>query len=138
MKDGTFIATHSVNLCCSGFENDTDLKREFLSPRFIGLLGLPFNTVDGIHLAQKLDAQPWHLSSEASVLGFLSPSEEYGFALALRHPGFIVANKHGKRFVNQTKLESHRDHSNTTQIDPETVKYKHESMCLIFDEDNIQ
>jgi hypothetical protein len=111
MKDGTFIVSSAVIMCCGGFENDTELKRDIFGPRHIGLLGSPSNTGDGIRLAQKIGADLWHLNAEASVLGFLPPNQQCSFAVALRHPGCIIVNKHGKRFINEATLECHGGHS---------------------------
>ncbi|KAJ9628632.1 hypothetical protein H2203_002534 [Taxawa tesnikishii (nom. ined.)] len=138
LDDGTTITCVALIMSCGGFENNVDLKRDLLGPRSIGLLGSPNNTGDGIRLARKLGAEIWHHSAEASVLGFLPPEAKDGFALALRHPGFIFVNKEGRRFINETTLESHRGHSDTAALDPESGKYANDPIWLIMDDENIK
>lgn len=138
LKDGTTITSHSVIMALGGFENNPALKRDLLGPRTIGLLGSPANTGDGLRLARKAGAEIWHHSAEASVLGFLPPGSLCGFALALRRPGFIFVNKRGRRFINEARLESHRGHSDTAALDPESGKYANDPIWLIMDEENVE
>lgn len=138
LRTGNKITARAVIMACGGFENNREIKRDLLGPRRIGLLGSPNNAGDGVRLARKIGAELWHHTAEASVLGFLPPGETCGFALALRQPGFIIVNRDGKRFVNETKLESHRGHSDTADIDPERGTYKNDPMWLVMDSANIE
>jgi succinate dehydrogenase/fumarate reductase flavoprotein subunit len=137
LNDGTSISAPTLIVACGGFEANNGLKRDLLGPRRIGLLGSPANTGDGVRLAEKVGARIWHHAAEASVLGFLPPDTDTGFALALRHPGFIFVNRHGERFINECKLESHRGHSDTAVLDHETGTYVHDPIWLIMDEENM-
>lgn len=138
LDNGQSITASAVIMACGGFENNLDLKRDLLGPRKIGLLGSPNNMGDGMRLARKVGAELWHHSAEASVLGFLPPGDECGFALALRDPGFIFVNRNGKRFMNEAKLESHRGHSDTAAVDPESGTFANDPMWLIMDHRNMQ
>ena len=138
LRSGETVTARAVVMACGGFENNEDMKRDLLGPRRIGLLGSPNNVGDGIRLARKVGAEIWHQPAEASVLGFVPPGDMCGFALALRQPGFIIVNREGKRFFNETKLESHRGHSDTAAIDPELGTYKNDPMWLIMDSANIE
>lgn len=138
LKTGERITAKAVIMACGGFENNEGMKRVFLGPRRIGLLGSPNNAGDSVRLARKVGAELWHLTAEASVLGFVPPGETCGFALALRQPGFIIVNRDGRRFFNETKLESHRGHSDTAAVDPELGTYKNDPMWLIMDSANIE
>jgi succinate dehydrogenase/fumarate reductase flavoprotein subunit len=138
LKTGEKITARAVVMACGGFEDNAEMKQDLLGPRRIGLLGSPNNVGDGVRLARKVGAELWHHTAEASVLGFVPPGETCGFALALRQPGFIFVNRDGKRFFNETKLESHRGHSDTAAIDPELGTYKNDPMWLVMDSANIE
>ncbi|RKU41711.1 hypothetical protein DL546_003243 [Coniochaeta pulveracea] len=101
-------------------------------------MGSPKNIGDGIRLARNVGAELWYHTAEASVLGFLPPRETCGFALALRQPGYIIVNRDTQRFFNETKLESHRGHSDTAHVDPELGTYSNDPMWLILDSANIE
>ncbi|KAK5120842.1 hypothetical protein LTR85_005909 [Meristemomyces frigidus] len=138
LDNGTDISASAVVMACGGFEADTGLKRDLLGPRRIGLLGSPANQGDGLRLAAKAGAKTWHQSAEASVLGFLPPGDDTGFALALSHPSFIFVNQKAQRFINEAKLESHRGHSDTAALDHESGKYANDPIWLIMDGANIE
>ncbi|KAF2104485.1 fumarate reductase/succinate dehydrogenase flavo protein [Rhizodiscina lignyota] len=138
LDNGDRISARAVIMACGGFEDDAELKRDSLGPRDIGLLGSAVNTGDNIRLAQYVGTSLWHMTAEASVLGFQPPDSKFGFGLALRHPNFIFVDKRGKRFINETRLESHRGHSDTAALDGESGKYVHDPMWLVTDAVNVE
>lgn len=133
LRTGDKITARAVIMACGGFENNREIKQDLLGHRRIGLLGSPNNVGEGVCLARKVGAELWHHTAEVSVLVFLPPGEMCGFALALSQPGFVIVNRGGERFINETKLESHRGHSDTAGIDPELGTYKNDPMWLVMD-----
>ena len=136
LENDEYIPTSAVIMACGGFENDMDLPRDLMGPREFGLLGSPHNNGDGFRLAQHVGARLWRASAEASVLGLLPPGEQCGFALGVRKPGFIYVNNVGKRFVDETKIESHRGNIETAAQNPYTGKSAHDPMWMISDKAN--
>lgn len=136
LEDEKSLSAPTVIMACGGFENDIDLRRDLMGPREFGLLGSPHNNGDGFRLAQHLGARIWHASAEATVLGLLPPGEQCGFALGIRKPRFIYVNSTGRRFVDETKIESHRGHIETAAQDPYTGKSAHDPMWMISDKEN--
>ncbi|KAK5945342.1 hypothetical protein PMZ80_002546 [Knufia obscura] len=137
LQNDEFIPAPAVIMACGGFENDIDLRRDLMGPREFGLLGTPHNNGDGFRLAQHVGARLWHASAEATVLGLLPPGEECGFALGVRKPGFIYVNRTGRRFVDETKIESHRGHIETGAQDPYSGKSAHDPIWMISDKENL-
>jgi peroxygenase len=138
LDSGVHINAKAVVIACGGFANNPELRRDTLGPRDIGLLGSCENTGDGIRLTQSIGAKLWHMSAEVSVLGFQPPESRFGFALALRHSSFIILNRHGKRFIDETHLKSHRGHLDTAALDKDSGMYEHDPMWLITDSANVE
>lgn len=135
-KEIFIFARKAAIMTCGGFENNHQMKWEYLNPKEIGFLGSPGNTGDGIKMVQKVGAQLWHMNAEASVLGFKPTEFETGFAITLRKPGFIYVDKYGNRFLDETKLEAHEAGVATSSFDTQTYSYSHLPCYLIMDEEN--
>ena len=85
--------------------------------------GTPYNTGDGILMAQKVGAGLWHMNASDSGVGaVLCPGLDYGDGhynsddvpanLSLGRAsegsqGFIAVNKHGKRFMPEDRADGH-------------------------------
>lgn len=137
LDNGEYIAASAVVLCTGGFERNVPMRRDMISPRDIGLLGAPDNAGDGVKLAQRVGAQLWHMSAEATAFGFVPEGETDGFALGLRKPGFVYVNRDGVRFVDEVLVESHRAHVETMMQDSYTGGARHDPMYLISDKKNM-
>ncbi|QDE93948.1 hypothetical protein BHS06_04140 [Myxococcus xanthus] len=138
-RDGRDIfcrARRGVVLTCGGFEYNEELKWQFLASKPIGALGSPGNTGDGIKMVQQVGAALWHMEAEASALGFRPPGYEAGFALTLRRPGFIYVDKHGRRFLDEARLEAHNAGVETAVFDLKTYDYSRLPSYLVMDQEN--
>lgn len=100
----------AVILACGGFEFNDWLKKQYLEIQPIYGVGCPGCTGDGILMSQKVGAALWHMWLIHGSYGFKFPEFRCGFripfggALNPREParvGWIVVNKHGKRFMNE-------------------------------------
>jgi succinate dehydrogenase/fumarate reductase flavoprotein subunit len=138
-KDGKLVycrARKGVVLAVGGFEYNDALKQQHLTPPTIGGLGNPSNTGDGIGIALKAGADMWHMSAEASTLGFRPPDWEAGFALTIRQPGFIYVDSQGDRFLDETRLEAHNAGVETAAFDLKTYSYSRMPSWVIMDGEN--
>jgi succinate dehydrogenase/fumarate reductase flavoprotein subunit len=111
-RDGKKIyvmAKKAVVLCTGGFENNQDMIRDYLQMPCGYPMGSPYNTGDGIRMAQAVGADLWHMDNQAgSGLGFRAP--EYGWSfggLGLRGNGVIRVAKDATRFIDETIAAKH-------------------------------
>ena len=95
-------ARKAVILACGGFENNKEMKANYLGYTWtlVQYAGTPGNTGDGIKMATRIGADLWHMNNVTGpFLSFKSP----GYAntmhgLPLSGWGYICVNKYGKRF----------------------------------------
>ncbi|MBR2835839.1 MAG: FAD-binding protein [Coriobacteriales bacterium] len=85
--------------------------------------GTPYNTGDGIKMAQKVGAQLWHMNaSDSGPAAMLCPGIDFGHgaydsdrvpanfsytSASARSAGFIYVDKHGKRFMPENRPDHH-------------------------------
>jgi succinate dehydrogenase/fumarate reductase flavoprotein subunit len=104
-SQGTTIsvkANRGVVLCTGGFANNDDMKGNYLRPAPIKSVGWPYNTGDGIKIAQSVGADLWHMNIIAAAgETFVSPGYELGW-WGMGTPGasyIWVDHRFGKRFT---------------------------------------
>ncbi|MCL1798726.1 MAG: FAD-binding protein [Eggerthellaceae bacterium] len=99
-------ARKGVLLACGGFENNQRMARDYLPDMTtVAPLGTPYNTGDGIVMAQAVGADLWHMNSLAGpYLGFRHPELEIGLAPTMVTVKHILVNGGGKRFVNEDTI----------------------------------
>jgi len=127
-------AKKGVILTCGGFENDEALKWDNLEPKPINFLGNPGNTGDGIRMVQKAGAALWHMSRQATLMGFKAPEYEAAFFISFFTPGFIYVDKYGRRF-DEAHIECHEFWRPLSYFDTERFDYPRVPFYAIFDEE---
>jgi succinate dehydrogenase/fumarate reductase flavoprotein subunit len=103
-------AKKAVALTCGGFQNNQRMFQDFLKQITGYGKGTPYNTGDGILMALEVNADMWHMASEAGPsLEFVAP-EIGGFGLA-SSPGSrgncIHVGADGTRFINEAERSRH-------------------------------
>jgi succinate dehydrogenase/fumarate reductase flavoprotein subunit len=105
--------------------------------------GTPYNTGDGIKMVSEVGAQLWHTCNlEWDGPCVKAPSEAYGISVQAGIltmagvPGnYILVNKYGRRFMNDTKSLTHTKESlELTYFDHDKVEYPNLPFYIIFDE----
>jgi len=112
-KQGTTVyikAKKAVVMTCGGFQNNKLMYQDYLKQINGYGKGTPYNTGDGIKMALEVNADLWHMASEAGpALEFVAP-EIGGFALGTS-PGSrqhcIHVGADGTRFVNEAEGTRH-------------------------------
>ena len=145
--EGRRIAVKSrkaVVLACGGYEANYEMQGYFNYPGVkIYPWGSPYNTGDGIKMATEAGASLWHMCSiEWDGPCVKTPSEQYGVSiqtsiLTVRAitGNYIVVNKYGKRFMDDSKSLTHTKESlELTYFDHEHVEYPNLPFYIIFDE----
>src|SRR4030042_4368730 len=99
-------ARKGVALCTGGFEFDEEMKANFLRPFPLKFSGWPFNTGDGIKMAQRAGADLWHMNTMVGYLNIWVP--EYKAAWLLVFGRGIWVNKYGRRYTDEgVNIKSH-------------------------------
>lgn len=134
-----------VVLACGGFENNEELKLQFLDLQPVYSVCSLGNTGDGILMAQKLGAKLWHTWHIHGSYGFKRPEHKVAFRHrfgggrdmnGVRLMPWIVVDKFGKRYMNEQPIAGQdtpwRDIS---YYDAEIQDYPRIPSYLIFDEE---
>jgi succinate dehydrogenase/fumarate reductase flavoprotein subunit len=137
-------ARRAVVLACGGYEADYEMQVYFNFPGIkIYPWGTPYNTGDGIKMVSEVGAPLWHTCNlEWDGPCVKVPSEKYGISvqagiltMAGVPSNYILVNKYGKRFMNDTKSLTHTKESlELTYFDHEKVEYPNLPFYIIFDE----
>jgi len=126
-------ARKAVIMTTGGFgANEALLKAYYPCPFYYA--GLSYAQGDGLIMAQKVGAQMWHMLGICGQLGFKTP--EYEAAFQIRNPSknFIIVDKSGKRFEDETNVKVHNAWRVASIYDPEALQYPRIPSYLIFDE----
>jgi len=147
-------AKKAVILACGGAENNEEHRANFTNRphgAFITQYGTPFNTGDGIHMAQRVGAKLWHMNKlEAHDFACALASKEIGSGVVVDAFGDksgaksgIIVNRDGKRFMNEYFYSGHNeDHriywdfefKHMPVDDYEYCDYRHVPMYWIWDD----
>lgn len=102
-------AKRGVVLATGGFEFDFEMQRQFLPGWPVYGRGTPYNTGDGIKMAQKVGAALWHMNNTLGGFGCLIVPEYAPVLINLRMParGYIFTDKFSKRFMNEVRPNRH-------------------------------
>jgi succinate dehydrogenase/fumarate reductase flavoprotein subunit len=128
-------AKKAVILTTGGFEYNDRMKETYLPCGPFYGLGNPGNTGDGIMMAQKVGAEMWHMTIPSSPLGFKTPEYPAAFTIRMYGDRFILVDKHGKRFTNETNIEIHEMWRPVSPHDSVALDYPRIPAYAIFDEE---
>ncbi|MBP3240109.1 MAG: FAD-binding protein [Oribacterium sp.] len=113
-KDGNVYnvrAKKGVILACGGFEANNRMVEDYLQLPYAIPLGSPYNTGDGITMAQVAGANLWHMSAlSGPFLEFRNPETTIPFRQlmgtlsysTMKDTSAIFVGADGTRFVNET------------------------------------
>jgi succinate dehydrogenase/fumarate reductase flavoprotein subunit len=137
-------AKKAVVLACGGYEANYEMQVYFNFPGIkIYPWGTPYNTGDGIKMVSEVGAPLWHTCNlEWDGPCVKVPSEKHGVSIMAGIctnagvPGnYVLVNKYGKRFMNDTKSLTHiKESLELTYFDHEKVEYPNLPFYIIFDE----
>jgi succinate dehydrogenase/fumarate reductase flavoprotein subunit len=120
-KDGKEInikATTGVILATGGYEFDYLAIRNSYTGWPTFSRGAPYNTGDGLKMAQKAGAALWHMNSaNAGGMAILAPGLNFGHGVynsdyvsvngSAPTGSYIWVDQYGKRFMNERRTDSH-------------------------------
>jgi succinate dehydrogenase/fumarate reductase flavoprotein subunit len=125
-------AKKGVVLCTGGFEFNEEMKANYLRPFPLKFAGWPYNTGDGIKLAQSVGADLWHMNTMVGYLNIWVP--DYKVAWLLIFGRGIWVNRYGKRYTNDGTRLNHNWWLKHTDYSIEEPGYEAIPTYLIFDE----
>ena len=104
--NGLRIRAHEgVVLCCGGFLQNEEMKRDFLGADPVCYYGNPGNTGDGVLMAQEIGAALWHMNGMAGLAAgsfTLENGSPLAVMLSFDPPGYVVTDRYGKRFADES------------------------------------
>lgn len=138
-------AQRGVVLSCGGYENNPEMFAYYNYPGlrdFIFPSGTPGNTGDGLKLACAAGAYLWHTAAlQWGSFCAKAPSKQFGVAVGTivsrrgRADSFIIVNKYGKRFMDETKRLTHNKGTlEVLNFDHGRAEYTNVPAYLVFDE----
>jgi succinate dehydrogenase/fumarate reductase flavoprotein subunit len=140
---GRVSARAGVVLACGGYEFDPELRRNYLKAEPIYFYGNPGNSGDGVRMAQAVGADLWHMNQMIGrgVGRFLDDEGvEQVFQFRLFPPGYVITDKHGRRFASeQPQAESkHAYYYHLIAYDPDAREYPRIPSYWFFDRRRIE
>ena len=112
-------ANKAVILACGGFENNNEIATNFegwshTNAASLSFWGTPYNTGDGIYMAQSVGAKLWHMNNKewtGSGIGCKAACQELGMGItvgsAVGNATTIIVNRYGRRFLNEAYYSGH-------------------------------
>ena len=128
-------ARRGVVMTCGGFENNDQLKWDYLPPKPLKFVGSPGNTGDGIRMVQKIGGDIWHMTRSSCLIGFQAREFEAAFGIFFPSDGFIYVDKYGRRYINETDIELHEFYRMFSEFDAEHVEFPRIPSWGIFNEE---
>ena len=99
-------ANKGVVLCAGGYEYNPQMVRDYIGVPNQLFFGSPYNTGDGIQMAQAAGANLWHMDVAAAPSGWAIKTPQYNANIPINNPskgGYIYVGADSKRFSNETQ-----------------------------------
>jgi succinate dehydrogenase/fumarate reductase flavoprotein subunit len=143
-------ARRAVILACGGFEANAEMKLRYWEGKPVLSASTRGNTGDGVHMAQAVGADLWHMWHFHGCYAFKHPEADFPFALRVKRlpdwnpakkdeadvkMAWIVVDRQGRRYMNESPPYCQDTaHRPMHRLDPETMSYPRNPSYLITDE----
>jgi succinate dehydrogenase/fumarate reductase flavoprotein subunit len=131
-------AKKGVIMALGGFEANRALLATYVqeSPVTIVPAGTPYNTGDGLRMVLDAGADLWHMNAvEWGLFGFKPPELPAAFWLQPNGNSWIIANKQGARFLDESTPYSHvKKPLEVFDFDEKKAVWPNHPWYLVFDE----
>jgi len=97
-------ANKGVILTCGGYEYNDQMHRDYIDIPGVTHVGSPLNTGDGVHMAQAVGADLWHMNVFAAPTGYAMQTSEYAAGVMIGAPskgGWIYVGADSMRYSNE-------------------------------------
>ena len=137
------LARKAVILACGGFENNEEMKLQYLNVQPIYYVTASGNTGDGIRMAQRAGAKLWHMWHYHGGYGFKFREYPFAFRNSISGPRvptrkipWILLDKYGHRYMNEyPPAMQDTPIRDMAYYDPERQEYPRVPSILLFDEE---
>ena len=152
-KEVNIRATKSVILCSGGFEENEEMKLQYLRVYPMYFAGGTGNTGDGIKMAQEVGAGLWHMNCTSARLCAKFPDFPIAFFIDFSGggwsqrsmltekqkvgAGFIFVDKYGRRYMSE-ELKPHTAAYELGVFDSHKLEYPRVPSYHIFDRRRIE
>ncbi|MBI2906360.1 MAG: FAD-dependent oxidoreductase [Chloroflexi bacterium] len=133
-------AAKAVVLCSGGFEENDEMKLQYLRTYPLYFAGCAGNTGDGILMAQEVGADLWHMNCCSARLCAKFPDFPYAFLIRFggqakdgKPCGYVVVDRHGNRYLNEN-IKGHAAWYEMTRFDTHKLEYTFVPSYHIFDQ----
>jgi succinate dehydrogenase/fumarate reductase flavoprotein subunit len=143
-------ARQAVILAAGGFEANEEMKKRYWEGKPVLTASTRGNTGDGVHMAQAVGADLWHMWHFHGCYAFKHPDPDFPFALRVKrlpdwNPArkdaadvamvWIIVDRSGRRYMNESPPYCQdTGHRQMHLMDPETMSYPRNPSYLITDE----
>ncbi len=143
------MASKAVILCSGGFEDNEEMKLQYLRTYPVYFAGGMGNTGDGVKMAQEVGADLWHMNCVSARLGAKFPEFPFGFMLdfggagwirrqlmgakEMSPAGFIIVDRYGRRYMTEN-IKTHAAFYELTSFDTHKLEYPKVPSYYIFDQ----
>lgn len=143
-----FKASRAVILCSGGFEENEEMKLQYLRVHPAYFTGGTANTGDGIKMALEVGADLWHMNCVSARLVAKFPDFPVAFFIDFSgggwsqrqmktsteklRAGYIIVDKYGRRYLNET-LKPHAAYYELTSYDSHKLEYPRVPSYYLFD-----
>jgi succinate dehydrogenase/fumarate reductase flavoprotein subunit len=99
-------ANKAVVLACGGYEYNPVMHRDYIDIPGVAHAGSPLNTGDGIHMAQAVGADLWHMNVYAAPTFYAMQRPQYDASIMTATPskgGWIYVGADSMRYSNEAQ-----------------------------------
>lgn len=128
-------AKRGVILTCGGYSANPEMLLNYVGQAYYYPYCNPGNTGDGVRMVMEIGADLWHMSAVVAGFGLKVPEYDYPIPHQMSSPGYIFVDQNGKRFMNETGVDSHMMWTQVYYWDVSTQTYPRVPAFSIFDED---
>lgn len=126
-------AKKGVVLCTGGFEFEEEMKANYLRPYPLKFAGWPYNTGDGIKMAQRVGADLWHMNHMVGYLNIWVPECKVAWLLVFGRG--IWVNKYGRRYTDEgVSIKNHNWWLKHCDFNMDEPGYTSVPTYLVFDD----
>lgn len=131
-------AKRGVILTCGGFVANREMLLNYIGQAYYHPYCNPGNTGDGVRMVMEIGADLWHMSAIVAGFGYKVQDYDYPIPHRMPHPGYLYVEQNGKRFMNETNVDSHLMWTQVYYWDVTTMSYPRVPSFVIFDEDTFR
>lgn len=130
----SITARRGVVLASGGFAWNKDMLKQWVGAEMNSAAPPHRNTGEGVLMAQAVGADLWHMNAAVISMGYKVPGYEATFPFKMKERGFILVDRNGRRFCDESRLAGHSGGLLLDGRDHHTTRWDRIPAYVIFDE----